>query len=149
MLGGGVWHLFRFALVAALVFRAIDPGPLGHLNLLWIGAPALLLVALFAANAFVSGGDRFYLPLLRIGALLAVVSDAVVVFSGSYVPTAERIGVETDPISRLVFVIVYGVLAVDLLILAALISYRPMDRSDDRTRADHRPPYNATSVEEE
>lgn len=149
MLGGGVWHLFRFALVTALVYRAIDPGQSGHLNLLWVGAPALLMAALFAASAFVKGGDRFYLPLLRIGSLLTVVSDSVVVFSGSYVPTAEQIGVAGDPLGRLVFVIVYGILAVDLLILAALISYRPMDRSGRDDRPDHRPPFDATSVEEE
>jgi hypothetical protein len=139
MIGGGIWSLFRFALVALLVLRLVPADPLFHLNLLWVGAPALLLTGVFAANAFVAGGNRYYLPLLRIGTVLAALTDAIVVLTGSYVPSAERVADSAGPLARLIFIIVYGILAVDLLIFAALISYRPMDgnTSDHRdTRRD-------------
>ncbi len=131
MLGGGVWNLFRFVVVALLVSRLVTDDPLFHAALLWIAAPSLLMIALFVGCTLVSGAERYYLPLMRIGMLLAAVTDTIVVLTGSYLPTAERAGPSSDPLSRAVFVIAYGILAVDLLILAALISYRAMDA--DRT----------------
>ncbi len=131
MLGGGMWNLFRFVVVALLVSRLVVDAPLFHAALLWIAAPALLMVALFAGCTLVPGAERYYLPLMRMGTLLAAVTDAIVVLTGSYIPAAEQAGPSSDPLGPAVFVIVYGILAVDLLILAALISYRAMD--DDRT----------------
>lgn len=147
--GGGVWYLLRFALVALLVLRLVRTDPLFHLNLLWAGAPGLLLAALFAGCAFVAGGERFYLPLLRIGTLLAAASDAIVVLTGSYAQVAVRVNGTESELSRLVFIIVYGILAVDLLIFAALISYRPMDRSRSSDSDRHLPEYESTRVEDE
>lgn len=147
--GGGVWYLLRFALVALLVLRLVENDPLFHLDLLWVGAPGLLLAALFAGSAFVRGGERYYLPLLRIGTLLAAASDAIVVLTGSYSPLAVRMGgVETE-LSRLVFIIVYGILAVDLLIFATLVSYRPMGPSRSPDPDEHLPEYESTRVEDE
>jgi hypothetical protein len=147
--GGGVWSLARFGFVALLVLRQAGNDPLFHINLLWIGAPALLLAALFAGEAFVPAGERFYLPLLRIGTLLAATADAIVVLTGSYIPVAERAGGVGDDISRLVFIIAYGILAADLLIFAALISYRPMDRSRPPEPDASLPRYESTTVEDE
>ena len=147
--GGGIWHLLRFALVALLVLRLVENDPLFHLALLWVGAPGLLLAALFAGCAFVGEGERYYLPLMRIGTLLAAVSDAIVVLTGSYAPIAVRVNGTDSELSRLVFIIVYGILAVDLLIFAALISYRPMDRSQSSGLDEHLPEYESTRVEDE
>ena len=147
--GGGIWYLLRFALVALLVLRLVDDDPLFHLDLLWVGAPGLLLAAIFAGSGFVAGGERYYLPLLRIGALLAAASDAIVVLTGSYAPVAVRAGGVESELSRLVFVIVYGALAVDLLIFAALVSYRPMDPSRSPDTDEHLPEYESTRVEDE
>lgn len=147
--GGGIWYLLRFAFVALLVLRLVDNDPLFHLDLLWVGAPGLLLAALFAGCAFVADGERHYLPLIRIGVLLAAASDAIVVLTGSYAPVAVRVGGADDELSRLVFIIVYGILAVDLLIFAALISYRPMDRSRSSDTQEHLPEYESTRVEDE
>ncbi len=127
MLGGGAWNLFRFVVVALLVSRLLPDDSLFHIALLWVAAPSLLMVALFAGCTLVTGAERYYLPLLRMGTLLAAVTDAIVVLTGSYLPAAERAGPSSDPLARAVFVIVYGVLAADLLILAALVSYRAMD----------------------
>ena len=148
MVGGGAWSLFRFGLVALLTLRLVTGDPLFHLNLLWIGAPALLMGALFGGSAFVAGSQRYYLPLLRIGAALTVVADAAVVISRSYLGPEQRIGAGGDPLARLIFIIVYGVAAVDLLIFAALISYRPMYREthDDDTS---QPEYSETRLEDE
>lgn len=147
--GGGVWHLFRFVVVALLVVRLTGYEPLFHVSILWIASPALLLVALFAGIAFLGHVERAFLPVVRIGQLLAAVADASVVLTGSYVPVAERVGGPGDGISRLVFVIVFGVLAADLLIFAALISYRPMDHSDSPQPREHLPRYESTDVEDE
>lgn len=148
MVGGGVWSLFRFALVALLTLRLVPADPVFHLNLLWIGAPALLTTALFGGSAFVPGADRFYLPLLRIGAALALISDAAVVLGRSYLGPAQRVEPGGDPLARLVFIIVYGIAAVDLLIFAALISYRPMDRDQRHDDSSH-PDYTETRLEDQ
>ena len=149
MVGGGVWTLFRFAVVSLVVARLAPQDPVFHLSLLWVGAPSLLMVGLLAGSAFVPGAQRYYLPPLRIGTLLAAITDTVVALTGSYVPVAERVGTASEPIGRLVLAIVYGVLAVDLLILAALISYRPMSEGGSSRRDDNRPGYHPTEVEDE
>jgi len=148
MLGGGLWTLFRFAVVVLLVMRASAPDPFGHVNLLWVGAPSLVVVALFGGSAFVAEARRSYLPLLRIGTLLTAISDAAVVLTSSYVPPADRAGPAADAIGPLVFIIAYGILAVDLLIFVALISYRPMSPTA-KTSPDHRPSFESTTVEDE
>ncbi|MFW5683212.1 MAG: hypothetical protein ACOC1I_00025 [Spirochaetota bacterium] len=149
MIGGGIWNLFRFAVVSLLVMRVMPQDPIAHINLLWMGGPGILVVGIFVACAFISGSARYYLPLLRIGMLVTAVTDVAVVLTGSYIPISERVGTVSDPISPLIFIIVYGILAVDLLILAALISYRPMDARRARPSDHDRPVYEATDVEEE
>lgn len=149
LLGGGVWSLFRFAVVALLVLRLVPADAVFHMNLLWIAAPSLVLTALFGGAALVEEARRHYLPLLRIGTLLAAVADAIVILSGSYVPAVERAGPASDQLSRLIFLIVYGILAVDLLILAALISYRPMDRNREPETIHPSPEYESTQVEDD
>lgn len=148
MLGGGIWNLFRFVVIAMLVLRLVPADPLFHMNLLWISAPALVMVALFAGCAFIPEAERYYLPLLRIGSLLAAVADAVAVLGRSYIPVAERVGTASEPIGRLVFIIVYGILAVDLLIFAALVSYQSM-RTHKPGQPETDPEYESTDVEDE
>jgi hypothetical protein len=123
MLGGGIWSLFRFAVVALLIARLVPGDRLFHIGLLWIGAPSLVMAGLFGGCAFIDRSDAYYLPLLRIGMLLAAVADVIVILTRTYLPPLERAGSSMDPIGPTVFVIVYGILAVDLLTLAALISY--------------------------
>jgi hypothetical protein len=148
MLGGGIWSLFRFVVIALLVLRLVPADPLFHMNLLWIGAPALIMVALFAGTAFLPEAERYYLPLLRIGSLLAAVADAAAVLGRSYIPVAERVGTASEPIGRLVFIIVYGILAVDLLIFAALISYQSM-QTHKPEQSETQPEYESTDVEDD
>lgn len=148
MLGGGIWNLFRFVVIALLVLRLVPADPLFHMNLLWIGAPALTMVALFAGTALLPEAERYYLPLLRIGSLLATVADAVAVLGRSYIPVAERVGAASEPIGRLVFIIVYGILAVDLLIFAALISYQSM-QTHKPEQSGTQPEYESTDVEDD
>ncbi len=129
MIGGGVWSLFRFVVVTLLVLRLVPEDPLFRHNVLWVGAPALVITALFLGSAFFRHAARHYVPLLRIGMLIAAVTDAIVVLTGSYVPAAERAGIAVGEVSRLIFIITYGILAVDLLIFAGLISYGDMERT--------------------
>lgn len=132
MLGGAGWNLLRIPIIALLVARFLPDDALFHIGLIWIGAPGLVIVGLFAGSALVEETSRLYLPLLRIGMLLSAVTDAIVVLTRAYLPASERVMATGGSLSRAIFVIAYGVLAVDLLILAALISYRPMssDRAD-------------------
>ena len=123
MLGGAIWSLFRFAVVALLIARLVPGDPFFHVVLLWVGAPSLVMVGLFGGCAYIPRSEPHYLPLLRIGMLLAAVADVIVILTRSYMPTVERAGSPLDSLGPTIFVIVYGILAVDLLMLAALISY--------------------------
>jgi len=130
MSGGGLWGAFRFAAVVFMVLRTGPEGdPLFRVNLTWVGAAALLYSVLFVASAIDPATTRPHLPLLRIGALLHAVADAAVVLSGSHLLLAERVDPAGAPEARLATVIAVGILAVDLLILAALLVYR--DRTEE------------------
>ncbi len=155
MAGGAVWYLLRFALVTLIVLRIVPNDPLFHLNLIWIGGQSLLIVAVFARGTVGSNIDR-YLPILIIGAILAVAGDVAASVTNSYLSAAERNGAGESDITRLFFLISYGILLVDLLILAALISYRSMrsqaEATDHSARGDERfdhdaPAHDVTRVE--
>lgn len=127
--GGGLWGVFRFAAVLFLVLRvAPETGPFYHVNLVWIGAPSLLYVALFFMSALDPNTLPSHLPLLRLGAALHVVSDVAVVVTRSFQTLDERAGA-AEATFRLVYLIGAGILVVDLLIGAALLAYRDGDRS--------------------
>ena len=130
MLGGGLWSLFRFAVVALLIARLVPRDPLFHVSLLWIGAPSLVMVGLFGGCAYIERSEAYYLPLLRIGMLLAAIADVILILTRAYLPAGDRAGSTLDALGPTIFVIVYGILAVDLLMLAALISYPRADRDE-------------------
>ena len=119
------WSLLRFVAVVLLVLRTADAQPGININLLWVGAGSLVLAAIVAAMAFLPRAERYYLPPARIGVLIHVITDVVVVLSGSYATVAERSGSEAAA-SRSLFVIAFAILAADLLTFAGLVSYRPM-----------------------
>jgi hypothetical protein len=135
MLGGAAWSLFRFAVVALLIARLVPGDPLFHIGLLWIGAPSLVMVGLFGGCAFIPRSEPYYVPLLRIGMLLAAAADVIVILTRGYLPPADRAGSALGSLGPTMFVIVYGILAVDLLMLAALLSY-PRAINDDTIDAD-------------
>jgi hypothetical protein len=149
MIGGAVWFLFRFVVVALLVLRLVPADPLFHVNLIWVGAASLVIAAIFVANGLISNANRYYLPVLRIGLGLTALSDVITVLTRSYAPVAERGGLEAEGIARLVFVIAYGILAVDLLIFAALVSYRPVDGRRAPRRQGSLPRYESTDLEDD
>jgi hypothetical protein len=148
MAGGALWYLLRYVLISLLILRLVPGDPLFHLNLIWLGGPTLLLVATYARTMFGDVIDR-YLPLQIIGSLLAALGDIAVAASSSYLTVAERTGAGDPELARLFFAIAYGVLIADLLILAALISYRAMRRREeaDVQTQDDGPTYDSTRVE--
>ena len=133
MSGGGLWGVFRFAAVVFMALRTFPEGdPLLRVNLTWVGAAALLYSVLFVASALDPATIHAHLPLLRTGALLHTVSDAAVVLSGSHLVLAERVTPANSPQARLATMIAIGILAVDLLVLAALLIYR--ERTEEGSR---------------
>jgi hypothetical protein len=147
MLGGGLWQLIRFGTILFLVLRVgPEDDPLFHITVLWISGSALLLCAVFTATGIRRTLEPSYLPLLRIGTLLNVATDAAAVFTGSYQTTEERTALGDEQLTRLILVVAYGILVVDLLILATLLSYRGR-RTKDRSIDGH-PDVGTTDLEE-
>ena len=150
MLGGGLWQIVRFGAVLFLVLRILpEQIPMFHVNLIWVGGGSLLLSGIFVANGLKRSLERAYLPILSIGMLLNVVSDIAIALTGSFRTIDERLGMGGVRIARLVFVIMIGILTVDLLILGTLISYRGGARSG-RTETETRqlPDVDTTDLEE-
>lgn len=121
-----LWSLVRFVLVLVFVERAAGPSITVHLNLLWLAGPALVTAALFGACAFLPHARRFYVPPLRLIVITNAVTGVLVVLSRSYLTAAEQTGDHTSPHGRIAFIVTFTILAVDLLTLAALVSYRSM-----------------------
>ncbi|TVQ20378.1 MAG: hypothetical protein EA382_15085 [Spirochaetaceae bacterium] len=120
------WSLVRFVLVLVFVLRAVGPSIGVHLNLLWLAGPALVAAALFGACAFLPYARRFYVPPLRLIAMTNALTGVFVVLSRSYLTTAEQAGDHASLQGRIAFIAAFAILAVDLLTLAALVSYRDM-----------------------
>ena len=165
MLIGAFWVLARFALVLTIARGALDGGMVAHVNLLWVGAATLIVALIFATAVYKPNLHGVFVPLLRISMILMVVSDIVVVLTGSYATRlAEDVGTE-ETRSSPDFTVTFAVLVVDLIVATALISYRPADPEhsldEDSLKAphvkqppphqpdDHLPPYRATDVEGE
>ena len=148
MAGGAVWYLLRFALVTLIVLRIVPDDPLFHINLIWIGGQSLLLVAVFARGMVGDAVDH-YLPILVVGVVLAIVGDVAAAVTSSYLTVPERNGAAEAGITQLFFLMTYGVLVVDLLILAALISYRSMRGNGEppQEHAGDGPSHDVTQVE--
>ena len=130
-LAAGIWELIRF--IAVFLSSAVAPAaiPNAHLNLLWLAGPALLLAALFFSSAYYPAHIRVHIPILRIGAAIAVITDTAVVITGSYDWAPPGTGASVTGGSGALFLIAFGILVVDLLVLAFLLSYR---------RPPHEPP---------
>jgi hypothetical protein len=117
----GVWELVRF--VGIFLSSAVAPAtiPNAHLNLLWLAGPALVLAAMFFSSAYHPDQLRAHLPILRIGATIAVIVDAAVVITGSFNWTvAAPIAMD----AQLLFVLAFGILVVDLVVVSYLFVYR-------------------------
>ena len=123
-LAGGIWELSRFVAVFIVSTFLLASIPDAHVNLLWLGAPAILLSAVFFSAAYYPSRVGAYLPILRIGTAVAVVSDMVVVVTGSYnwVPDGGLLPAIGE--GRVVFLAAFGILVVELILLSLLISFR-------------------------
>jgi heme/copper-type cytochrome/quinol oxidase subunit 2 len=150
-LAAGVWELIRF--VAVFLSSATTPAtiPNAHLNLLWLAGPALVLTAVFFSSAYHPDQLRAYLPILRIGGTIAVITDAAVVITGSFdwtVAAPASVG------TRVLFVLAFGVLVVDLIVASYLFAYRlpvePVQTDPPRTLPsdDELPNYDPTDLDE-
>jgi hypothetical protein len=124
----GLWTLTRFVGIYLLLSRVLPPAPSLHVNLLWLAAGSLLTTAIFAASAALPGAVGRYLPLMRLAALLFVLSDAAVILTGSLVPP-EAMATS----AQATFLIGFGVLVVDLAVLAGLLSQRFVDKNGERS----------------
>lgn len=138
MAGGALWYLLRFGLVSLLILRLAPSDPLFHLNLIWVGGQSLLVVALYARSVF-DKIPRSFLTLMIIGAALAVLSDIGVSLSSSVLTVQERTGEGAAAMERMVLLMTFGILVADLLILAALISYRAMRNQSGSSEAEGAP----------
>ena len=120
-LAAGVWELIRF--VAVFLSSAAAPAavPNAHLNLLWLAGPALVLAALFFSSAYHPDQLRAHLPILRIGAAIAVITDAAVVITGSFDWT---VAAPAAAGTRFLFLLAFGILVIDLIVVSYLLSYR-------------------------
>lgn len=123
-LAAGIWELIRFVAVFLSAVAAPAAIPNAHINLLWLAGPALVLAALFFSSAYYPAYIRAYIPILRIGAAVAVITDIAVVITGSYdwTPFSTEASVTAD--SRALFFLAFGVLVVDLIVISLLLSYR-------------------------
>ena len=131
----GIWELIRFVAVFLESAAAPAPIPNAHLNLLWLAGPALVLAALFFSSAYYPSRIRAYIPILRIGAVIAVIVDAAVVMTGSYDWAPPGAGASVIGGSRALFLLAFGILVVDLLVVSLLLTYRTSHKSsasDDR-----------------
>jgi len=124
----GLWTLVRFVTIYLLLARALPSAPLLHVNLLWIAAGSLLATAIFVASAALPDAVERYLPLMRIAALLFVLSDAAVILTGSLVPPETA----ADG-AQGTFLIGFAVLVLDLSVLAGLLSQRFVDKNGERS----------------
>lgn len=149
-LGAGIWELIRFALLFLSFVLAPAAFPNAHLNLLWVAAPALLIAALFFVAAYFPRRNPYYVPLLRIGTGITVLSDVAVLVTGSYDWTAVTPG--TGAVSgRLLAIIALAVLVLDLAALALTLYARTDSANDGSGRAgptDDLPEYDPTDVDE-
>ncbi len=120
----GIWEFIRF--VAVFLSSAAAPAAISnsHLNLLWLAGPALILAALFLSSAYYPANIRAHIPILRIGAVIAVITDVAVVITGSYDWTLPGTGESATGGSRVLFVLAFGVLVVDLIVISLLLSKR-------------------------
>ena len=142
---GAVWVLVRFVLVLAIVRSVLGGGILTNINLLWVGSLAIAVAVMFATAAFMPDRHAVLVPILRIASILSAISDIFVVLSGSHTAITEETSGDlryTAP-----FIVSFTILVVDLLIAAALISYRPVE-STPRDH-DQLPPYSPTDVEDQ
>lgn len=121
----GIWELIRFIVVFLSSAAAPATIPNAHLNLLWLGGPALVLAALFFSSAYYPDHIQAYVPMLRIGTAIAAITDAAVVLTGSYNWTRPGTGMTGPDAGRVLFLLAYGVLVLDLIVVSLLISYRP------------------------
>ena len=128
-LAAGIWELVRF--VAVFLASAVAPAsiPNAHLNLLWLAGPVLVLAALFFASAYYPSRIRAYIPILRIGAVIAVITDAAVVTTGSYDWIPPGTGTAGIGGSRVLFLLAFGILVVDLIVVSFLLTHRPSHKS--------------------
>ncbi len=120
----GIWELIRFVVVFLSSAAAPAAIPNAHLNLLWLAGPALLLAALFFSSAYYPAHIRVHIPILRIGAAIAVITDAAVIITGSYDWATPGTDASVIGGSRTLFLIAFGILVVDLLVVSFLLSYR-------------------------
>lgn len=126
-----VWVVARFAILHLLSLRLVPEDPLFNTMSLWVGTGSLTVAAIFAAAAFIEASRRFYVPVLRLSFVLFSVTDALAVIRGVSMTVAERQGEGEAAVAQLVFFLTFGVLIIDLLLLASLLAYRVIDKNGE------------------
>jgi hypothetical protein len=129
---GAAWVLARFVILHFLSLRLVPSDPLFNTMALWVGAGSLVVVATFAASAFIEESRRFYIPLLRLSFLLFAVTDALAVVRGVSLTIVERSGEGVAATAQAVFFLTFGILILDLVLLASLLAYRVIDKNGER-----------------
>ncbi len=118
--GGAAWELLRF-------FTLLNVLSLGLLNLqtmedivdmLWFGAPQLILAAAFFVVGAYPDRGAVYLPLLRLGKLLSVIVGAAAFLGGGFSSPLMD-----PPWSAVSAVALLGTLLVDFILLVVLLLY--------------------------
>jgi hypothetical protein len=128
---GTAWIVARFSILHFLSLRLVPGDPRFNIIALWIGAGSLLVAALFAGAAVIAESRRFYVPLLRISFVLFALTDAATVLRSATLSVTERQGDGDPATTQVVFFLTFGVLIVDLLVLAALLAYRVIDNNGE------------------
>ena len=145
LLGAG-WIVGRYVILHLLSLRLAPQDPLFNTMSLWVGSGSLAVAAIFVGAAFIEDSRRFYAPILRISFVLFSVTDALAVIRGASLTVAERQGEGEAAMAQLAFFLTFGVLIVDLLLLASLLAYRVMDKNGETV--ENQPATEGTASEE-
>lgn len=141
------WELIRLALMVVLVLSYWSTNPLNGVNLLWLGAGWSVLTLVLIAIARRPDRLDVLKPIAVIGLTAALATDVVVIGTGSagFTPLLAGGPVAVSPLVR--FYAVMGVLVVDVLAAAFLVSLRGGEHA--APDPPERPRYQETHIEGE
>lgn len=148
LLAGGIWGLVRFVLTFLASVLFVTSSGTAHLFQIWAAAPALVLTGLFFASAYYPERYRTYLPVMRLGAGLALVSSLIVAAGRAFrwltLPGEEFLA---SPVLRAALLVTA---ATDLVVFAALIASRPQaeDESPEPAARTDLPDYETTELKD-
>ena len=126
-MGGAVWELLRFFILLNVLslgmfkFQSLS----NVVDFTWFGAPQLVLAGAFFMTALYEDYLPRFLPLLRIGKLLAVLAGASALINGGFAPTLLD-----PPWEAVSSIALLATLLVDAILLVLLLLYPRETRSD-------------------